>query len=209
MLLASLIADVAPAIAQVEVREGAVSRQSPADCGDAVQEVSPVEVTRGNLARSYVLWLKSRAQRTPEAEAAQHAIQEEWAEVEMAVRRQPDDTIVVRALRGLALLAREDYAGAARALERARDAEPYSALTAFFLGWAHEGAGDSRAALRAWRIAARLDPSLVSAHLALADGYLRLSKPLLAVQALKAGLAALPSSPELRARLGQIERGAQ
>jgi hypothetical protein len=47
----------------------------------------------------------------------------------------------------------------------------------------------------------------VSVHLALADGYLRLSQPLLAVQALKAGLAALPSSPELLARLGQIERG--
>ena len=59
-----------------------------------------------------------------------------------------------------------------------------NALTAFFLGWAQEGAGDSRAAMSAWRSAAHLDPSLVSAHLALADGYLKVSQPALAVQAL-------------------------
>jgi hypothetical protein len=46
----------------------------------------------------------------------------------------------------------------------------------------------------------------VSAHLALADGYLRMGQPALAVQALKAGLTALPSSPELLAKLEQIER---
>jgi len=46
----------------------------------------------------------------------------------------------------------------------------------------------------------------VSAHLALADGYLNLSEPALAAQALRAGLAALPSSLELQSRLQQIER---
>jgi len=101
---------------------------------------------------------------------------------------------------------REDYAGAAAALEQARAAEPQSAVTVFFLGWAYEGAGDARAAISAWRSAAYLDPSLVPAHLALAEGYLRLSQPALAAQALRAGLAALPSSPELLTRLGQIER---
>jgi tetratricopeptide (TPR) repeat protein len=218
MLFAVLVAGIAPAAAQptsqsgtrqVEVPGRAVRPRSTADARRAVQTVSPIEVTDGDLARSYILWLKSRAPGAPMVEAAQHAIQGEWAEVEEALRREPDDTMVVRALRGLALFSREDYKGAAKALERARDAEPHSALTAFFLGWAHEGAGDSRAALRAWRTAARLDPSLVSAHLALADGYVRLSQPLLAVQALKAGLAALPTSPELLARLGQIERGGQ
>jgi hypothetical protein len=47
---------------------------------------------------------------------------------------------------------------------------------------------------------------MVSAHLALADGYLKLSQPALAIQVLKAGLVALPSSIELQARLQQIER---
>jgi hypothetical protein len=46
----------------------------------------------------------------------------------------------------------------------------------------------------------------VSAHLALADGYLRLSERALAVQALKAGLTALPDSTELQARLQQLEK---
>jgi hypothetical protein len=60
--------------------------------------------------------------------------------------------------------------------------------------------------LSAWRVAAHLDPSLVSVHLALADGYLKISEPALAVQALRAGLAALPSSTELQSRLQLLER---
>jgi tetratricopeptide (TPR) repeat protein len=113
---------------------------------------------------------------------------------------------VTQALRGFALFAREDYPNAAAALDRALSADPQNALVAFFLGWAYEGAGEPRAAVSAWRSAAFLDPSLVSAHLALADGYLKLSEPALAIQALKAGLTALPSSPELLTRLGQIDR---
>jgi tetratricopeptide (TPR) repeat protein len=126
--------------------------------------------------------------------------------VEAALKRAGDDSDIAQGLRGFSLFVREEYAGAAEALQRALDLNARNALTAFFLGWAHEGAGDSRAALSAWRSAAYLDPSLVSAHLALADGYLRLSQPELAMQALKAGLAALPSSPELQTRLQQIER---
>ncbi|HXG72087.1 MAG TPA: hypothetical protein VNJ04_15870, partial [Gemmatimonadaceae bacterium] len=100
---------------------------------------------------------------------------------------------------------REDYAGAAAALQRSMGLEE-RALTAFFLGWAQDGAGDARAALSAWRSAAHLDPSLVSAHLALADGYLKLSQPALAVQALRAGLVALPTAVELQSRLQQRDR---
>ena len=109
------------------------------------------------------------------------------------------------AARDLLLRLREDYAAAAAAFDLAQAADPKNALTAFFLGWAREGTGDSRAALTAWRRAAFLDPSNVSAHLALADGYMRLAQPALAAQALKAGLTALPSSPELQERLRQIE----
>ena len=200
---------VAERTRQVQVLEGdAPARTADSGHGPVPDLVSPLEVIRGDLARSYVAWLKSRAAAGAEAEAAKAAVQGRWEEVELELRG-AGDTVVTRALRGLALFAREEYAEAAGALEAARDAEPHSALTAFFLGWAHEGAGDPRAAIGAWRSAAYLDPLLVSAHLALADGYLRLSEPSLAMQAIKAGLAALPQSPELLARLGQIERSQQ
>jgi len=79
-------------------------------------------------------------------------------------------------------------------------------VAAFLLGWAFHGAGDDRQAISAWRRAAFVDPTLVPAHLALAEIYVRLSQPALAMQALRAGLAALPQSPELLDRLHQLER---
>jgi hypothetical protein len=48
---------------------------------------------------------------------------------------------------------------------------------------------------------------MVSAHLALAEGYLKLQQPALARQALRAGLDAIPDSAEIRQRLLQIEGG--
>jgi hypothetical protein len=166
----------------------------------------PMQVIRGDLARKYVATLADRAKGTPAAGAADHAVANRWEQVEAEIRDLADGDAVASALRGLALFVREEYTGAASALQAARTAGLDDALTAFFLGWAHEGAGDRPAALGAWRSAAHLDPSLVSAHLALADGYLRMGQPALAVQALKAGLTTLPSSPELLAKLQQIER---
>jgi len=128
-----------------------------------------------------------------------------WEQVEAETIRDADATGVTLALRGLALFVREDYAGAVSNLKAAREAGPDSALLAFFLGWAFEGAGDRPGALGAWRSAAHLDPLLVSAHLALAEAYLRMGERALAVQALKAGLVALPGSPELLGKLQQIE----
>jgi VWFA-related protein len=198
---------VAERTRQVEVLEGSVPAAAAGGRPAAQLAIAPVVVMRGNLAQGYIGALRQRAQGTPFAEAARRAAEGRWEEVEVDLRRLADDGgEIASALRGFALFAREDYAGAATALERAREAGPKNALTAFFLGWAYEGAGDARAAISAWRSAAYLDPSLVSVHLALADGYLRLSEPALAVQALKAGLTALPSSPELQTRLHQIEK---
>jgi hypothetical protein len=197
---------VAERTRQVEVLEGSAP-VAAAGPRAAAHAVSPVVVMRGTLAQGYIGTLRQRAQGSPLAETARRAAEGRWEEVEADLRRLTDDGgEVASALRGFALFAREDYAGAAAALERARKAGPKNALTAFFLGWTYEGAGDGRAAISAWRSAAYLDPSLVSVHLALADGYLRLSEPALAVQALKAGLTALPSSPELQSRLHQIEK---
>jgi VWFA-related protein len=189
----------------VEVLEG----RAPATAGvraDAAS-VAPIEIVRGDLARRYLAWVRQRAQNTGAADAARLAGLGRWEQVEIELGRAGEAPgVAAHALRGLALFIREDYAGAAAALEQAFDAAPDNALTAFFLGWAYEGAGDARAALGAWRSAAHLDPTLVSAHLALADGYLRLAQPALAVQALKAGLSRLPSSPELLGKLQEIEK---
>ena len=142
---------------------------------------------------------------TTAASAVSLAAANRWEQIELDLQRSAATGVAAPALRGLALFVREQYAAAAAALTTAWDAAPDNALTTFFLGWAHDGAGNSPAALSAWRSAAHLDPSLVSAHLALADGYLKISQPALAVQALRAGLAALPSSTEIQARLRQLE----
>ena len=112
--------------------------------------------------------------------------------------------LAAHATKGFDLFSRGDYASAALELQQAFDSSQKSAATAFVLGWAWEGAGDDRKAIGAWRAAAAADPSLVPAHLALADAYLRLRKPSLAEQALRAGLAALPDSIDLKGKLGQI-----
>ena len=108
------------------------------------------------------------------------------------------------ATKGFDLFSQGNYASAAVELQQAFDTSQKSAATAFVLGWAWEGAGDDRKAIGAWRAAAAADPSLVPAHLALADAYLRLQNTALAVQALRAGLAALPDSIELKTKLNQI-----
>ena len=171
---------------------------------------TPLEIIQGDLAKRYIAWLGERARGTPSAGAATLAAANRWEQMELELQRTANaGGVAPHALKGLALFVREEYAAAAAALTLAGDAAPDSALTPFFLGWAHDGAGNSRAALSAWRSAAHLDPSLVSAHLALADGYLKISEPALAVQALRAGLAALPASTELQARLQQLERARQ
>jgi hypothetical protein len=189
---------------QIEVLAGSEPALRLASPG-ASAAWTPLDVIQGNVARAYVAWLGERAAGTPSADAARLAQTNQWEQVELRVRDLPAG-LVPHALRGLALFVREDYAGSVAALRLARTEAPDDALTAFLLGWALEGAGDARAALSAWRAAAHLDPSLVPAHLALADGYLRLAQPSLAIQALEAALTKLPTSPELLAKLQQIQR---
>ena len=190
---------------QIDVLAGnapAAPAPQPAGTGNTWR---PVEIIQGQLARSFVAALAAAAKDTTSAAAAAHAVANRWEQVEAETGRGADATGVTLALRGLAFFVREDYAGAVTNLKAAREAGPDSALLAFFLGWAFEGAGDRPGALGAWRSAAHLDPSLVSAHLALAEAYLRMGERALAVQALKAGLVALPGSPELLGKLQQVE----
>jgi VWFA-related protein len=192
---------VAERTRQVEVLAGPAPALTP---GTATSVVPALEIVRGDLGRKFVQSLIDRAAGTPFATAAAHAREGRWEEVELAVRTADAGSEVAAALKGLTRFVRDDYDGAARALDSAF-ALRKEALTAFFLGWAHDGAGHPREAVSAWRNAAHIDPTLVSAHLALADAYLKLSQPALALQAVRAGLTALPSSPELQSKLRQLE----
>ena len=123
-------------------------------------------------------------------------------------------TAASNGLRGLDRLAAGDYPAAIAAFEAVLSSPPgdgdsrllNNVAAAFLLGWAFHGAGDDRQAISAWRRAAYLDPRIVPVHLALADMYIQLSQPALAIQALRAGLTALPDSPEIRDRLSDLER---
>ncbi len=188
------------------------SRPGPAS--DPAAAVPASEILRGLLAARYLTALSPAADNGRAAAALARARQDDWPGVEM--RLAPPGTasdaataVVELALLGLARFAGGNHAGAAKALEAAFAADtdaPRRAFTAFFLGWVHAFANDDRQAANAWRRAVFLDPLLVPAHLALADAYVRLSQPALAAQALRAGLTALPDSPELLGRLSRLQR---
>lgn len=103
-------------------------------------------------------------------------------------------------------LRHRDYPAAIAAFQSVLASEPDNGEAAFLLGWAYHGAGDDRQAITAWRRAAFVAPTLVPAHLALADMFTRLAQPDLAVQALRSGLTAVPQSPELLAYLAHLQR---
>ncbi len=193
--------DVAPGTSGV-TRPATVPRPAP--------PVAPRAIVEGQLGQAFVAELLQQSRGTALAAAAEEAARGQWERAEAGAGTGtpvPTEAFATWALRGLARFIREDFAGAVTAWTTARDQQPDHALTLFFLGWAHERAGDTRAALTSWRGAAHVDPLMVSAHLALAEGYLKLEQPALARQALRAGLDALPGSPELLARLRDIEGG--
>jgi VWFA-related protein len=114
---------------------------------------------------------------------------------------------VRQAASGVTQLKAARYAEAAATLAAAFDASASkSASIAFLLGWAERGTGNLVGAVSAFRNAATLDPSMIPAHLALADTYVALKQPALAVQALEAGLASQPNSVELKRMLETIRK---
>jgi VWFA-related protein len=149
---------------------------SPQPGQDAPEPFDPKEIVNGALAREY------RARITATGSSA-----------------------AVHALRGLERFGAGDFAAAIAAFQAALAADTGNGATSFFLGWAYHAAGDDREAISSWRRAAFVDPTLVPAHLALAELYVQLSQPALARQALNAGLAAIPDSPELRDRLARLD----
>ena len=156
----------------------------------------PVEVILGAAPAGVVATPADRAR-------ASNVLQGEIAQ-RLSRRAATSATDTVR--RGLAELGREQYAESAALLGVAFDAQPDDAALAFVLGWARSGAGDRTGAVTAFRNAALLEPAMVPAHLALADTYLALGHPALAIQAVEAGLKAVPQSVELTRLLSSIKR---
>ncbi|MGH9408783.1 MAG: VWA domain-containing protein [Vicinamibacterales bacterium] len=188
------LASVAPGsyIARVAVTAGSetvadVSREVDVSAGTApsptpsaadVETVRPAEILNGDFVRPARAAVRS--QTTP---AARHEAS------------------------GFEAFAGADYAGAAAELSAALTLDQTNGAVAFVLGWAYESQGDHRDAISAWRAAAADNPKMIPAHLALADAYLRLGQPALAVQVLNAGLTAVPQSIELKNKLAQVQKG--
>ncbi|MGH9329060.1 MAG: tetratricopeptide repeat protein, partial [Vicinamibacterales bacterium] len=170
-----------------------------------IARVTPADVLDGEIARRYVRELSEAARGSALQGAASQAARGTWTAVEPALGSEPSDgNRTWFALRGLARYAAGRFDLATADVQIAAG-DPPAALPSFILGWIHASAGERRDAIGAWRAAAHADPTLVPAHLAIADAYVRAAEPALAIQALKAGLRALPGSPELRERLAALE----
>ena len=167
--------DRGEAVAEVARELDVRSGTRPADQGAAPRAFDPRLLIDGAFGREYATAL---ARETQEQRAA--------------------------AVQALDRLGASDYPAAIAGFDARLSSTPADARAAFFLGWSYHGAGDERQAITAWRRAAFLDPRAVPAHLALADAYIRLGQPALAIQALRAGLSALPQSPELIDRLASL-----
>lgn len=136
--------------------------------------------------------------------AAANVEKRQWAEVLSDLQHAPAEDAVALVLRGLAQIGREEYSAGAASLGAAFDRRSTDAPLAFVLGWARIGAADRTGAISAFRNAARQDPRMVPAYLALATTYVDLGHPELAVQSIEAGLRELPESRELRAALAAL-----
>lgn len=138
--------------------------------------------------------------------AAAGAERRQWTQVLSEVQNAPPEDAAALVLRGLAQIGREEYGAAAAALSRAFDARPDDAALAFVLGWARIGAADQVGAIGAFRNAARIEPKMTAAYLALAKTYTALGHPALALQSIEAGLRELPESNELRDALTSVKK---
>jgi VWFA-related protein len=193
---------------EVQILPGAAPAPPPAPAADRLdmQGVSPEDVLGGEIGRKYIQTLAAAARGSSFQAAADQAARGVWKSIEPALGAEPTDRNPAWfGLRAVARYAARDYAQAAADF-RVAAGDPPSAMASFLLGWVHASAGATRDAIGAWRAAAFADPRLLPAHLAIADAYVRVSEPALAIQALRAGLNALPESAELRDKLSALER---
>lgn len=179
----------------------------PPGAYQASVKVSAGAETVANLTRELEVVAGSRPLPPPPAEAVfrpQDVLESDFVRGARAALRGSGVPAAMHATKGFDLFAQTDYGSAAAELAEALRLDHTNAAIAFTLGWAYQEAGNARQAIGAWRAAATIDPKMVPAHLALADGYLRMSELALAEQVIRAGLTAIPGSPELQAKLAQI-----
>jgi VWFA-related protein len=185
-----------------------VPGRAPAVANPADEPVTPLMMVNGELGRRFLAAIRADGVGRVDAQALNSADAGAWEKVVAALGPAPEgQPAAAFALRGLALFALGRMEEAGTAMARASSLDERSALTAFFLGWIRSAEGRSADAISAWRHASAADPSLVSAYLALADAYVKLSHPELAAQALRDGLRRNPGSAEIKSRLDEVERG--
>ncbi len=177
----------------------------PAAAASTPAVFEPVEVLRGDLARSLIAGVDARASGGALERAAHAANAGRWSAIDPALASPAANTADGLILHGVAAFARADYTSAATAFRAARDAGHMEPALVFVLGWSLAAAGDDRAAITAWRGGVLLNPTIIPPYLALADAYLRLGQPMLARQVVESGLKAVPDSPELHERLAQFQ----
>jgi VWFA-related protein len=166
----------------------------------------PLNVLRGDVARRLVEAILTRVEDAAlQAAAARAAAGGNWSAVDLALQSSAPGSPEESILRGMAAFARADYRTASAAFRAAQSAGANEPALSFILGWAHAAGGDAPAAITAWRNAIIGDPAFVPAYLALVETYVRLGHPDLALQVVRSGLQALPSSPELLDRLARLE----
>lgn len=174
------------------------------------ERARPVTILAGEVGRRFISALGETTADRAVAEATNYGLRGDWPRAETALRGAPG-VYAVHALRGLALFASERFdestteLNAALVLESSAQDAKLRAMGSFLRGWVHEYAGQDLDAITAWRNAILLDPTLVPAYLALADGYIRQSQPALATQVVRSGLAVIPKSIELQNKLKELE----
>jgi tetratricopeptide (TPR) repeat protein len=178
---------------------------APPAAADARTAARPRDVLEGEPAQRLIRQLASSPAEL-HRRAAANVERRQWAQVLSVLQHAPAEDTVALVLRGLAQIGREEYSAAAATLGTAFDKRSGDAALAFVLGWARVGAADLTGAVSAFRNAARQEPRMVPAYLALATTYVDLGHPELAVQSIEAGLRELPESRELRAALVSLRK---
>jgi VWFA-related protein len=184
-----------------------VSGRAPAAAVTTAEAVTPLMVANGDLGRRLVRQVRDGAASPTLQKAADFAAAGSWDQALAALDSAgTKGDAGVESLRGLALFAKGRFAEAAEAMDRAVARDSKASLPAFFLGWIQVAGGNAPAGISAWRMAITIDSALVSAYLALADTYVKLAHPELAIEVLRQGIRANPASAELRLRLEEMER---
>jgi VWFA-related protein len=182
---------------EVEIATGLLPTATATRLQD--QTFVPEALLGGDVVRRYLETVRRAAPTL--ARAVDLAVAGSWNTVEEVA----GPNVSTAGVRGLARLSRRDYDAAATLFATALQHDERSAALAFFLGWTYSARGNLPQAISAWRRTTFVDATLVSAYLALADAYVQLGQRALAIQAVRAGLTALPASPELIDKLARLE----